>query len=248
MGKFIKQIVFITKIEILRYLRRSDTFVILWLIAIIGNILYFFWYGTSELQQLDLIQYFRYLNFALCFFIPTLCQRSWTREYQSGTQIILAQFPTSVLTVLVSKLLAATLVSMSIVVPASLLCFTLTGFGDFNRSLFFCGLFGIGLTVLLYVAVSQSVAVWLEGPARSLVAAIGILLISAMLGTQIASENLSFIVGKGLAQFINSLSNYYHTDRIFHGLLDSRALFNTFLIILCLATMSFKKVKRAKLS
>ncbi len=212
----------IIKRELLGYFRSpvAYVFIIIFLISTSGTAWYLGNFYQSNEASLELFFFFH--PWLYLFLIPAVGMRLWAEERRTGTIEILLTLPVSLITVVVSKFLAAW-----IFIGVALLCtfpmvITTYYLGDPDGGVIVGGYLGSFLMAGAYLAVSAFTSSLTKNQVISFILSFLICLIFVLLGWGVLTRTLADIFPVWLSDTITQFSFTTHYNGLRRGLVDFR--------------------------
>ena len=212
----------IVKRELMGYFRSpvAYVFIIIFLVSTTGTTWYLGNYFTSNEASLELFFFFH--PWLYLFLIPAMGMRLWAEERRTGTVEILLTLPVSMVTVVVSKFVAAWLfIGLALLLTFPMIV-TTTYLGDPDGGVMVTGYIGSFLMAGAYLAVTSFTSSLTKNQVISFILSFLICLILVLLGWGVLTRSLVEIFPVWLADLITQFSFTTHFNALRRGLIDLR--------------------------
>lgn len=212
----------IVKRELMGYFRSpvAYVFIIIFLVSTTGTTWYLGNYYTSNEASLELFFFFH--PWLYLFLIPAMGMRLWAEERRTGTVEILLTLPVSMVTVVVSKFVAAWLfIGLALLLTFPMIL-TTAYLGDPDGGVMLTGYIGSFLMAGSYLAVTSFTSSLTKNQVISFILSFLICLILVLLGWGVLTRSLAEIFPVWLADLITQSSFTTHFNALRRGLIDLR--------------------------
>jgi len=212
----------IVKRELMGYFRSpvAYVFIIIFLVSTTGTTWYLGNYYTSNEASLELFFFFH--PWLYLFLIPAMGMRLWAEERRTGTVELLLTLPVSMVTVVVSKFVAAWLfIGLALLLTFPMIL-TTAYLGDPDGGVMLTGYIGSFLMAGSYLAVTSFTSSLTKNQVISFILSFLICLILVLLGWGVLTRSLAEIFPVWLADLITQSSFTTHFNALRRGLIDLR--------------------------
>lgn len=209
------------KSEISNYLVSPVTYVFIVIFLVLTGFFTFFFGGFFEIQQAFLMPFFQWHPWVLLLLIPAVGMSIWSDERRLGTIELLFTLPVTVAECIVSKFLAAWLVTGVALALTFPMIFTVYSMGEPDAGPIISGYLGSFLMAGSYLAIAGFTSALTKSQVVSFILSASICTALVLVGHE---RTLSLITGwapHGVVDAIASCSILNHYFSLQRGVIDS---------------------------
>ncbi|PIS20689.1 hypothetical protein COT52_02505 [candidate division WWE3 bacterium CG08_land_8_20_14_0_20_43_13] len=214
----IKNILKITKKELVSYLNSPTTYLIL--IGFLTLWQYFFFKNFFLIGEVSVRNLFNILPWFLVFVVPAFTMASFSAEQKEGTLETLLTKPISELELVIGKFLAILTVLGSTILLSAAIPLSISNFGRLEWGVTFCQYLGAILTLAMLVSLGIYISSLTKNQVLSLLASAAGIFLLVISGQESTASNIPNQIYSVIQQF--SLNQ--HTQTLNRGVIDNRDL------------------------
>lgn len=221
----------ICKRELGNYFSTPVAYVFLVIFLALTGVFTFYIGGFFERGQADLRAFFIYHPWLYLFLIPALSMRLWAEERKSGTLELLLTLPTSLLSAVFGKFLAAWIFTAIALLLTFPMWITVNYLGDPDNAVIFASYIGSLLMAGAYLAVGSAISAITKNQVIAFVIAVVVCFVFILAGFPVVINFFKDWAPQALVNAIAALSFLTHFNNIEKGIIDFRDIFYFFTFI-----------------
>jgi ABC-2 type transport system permease protein len=180
--------------------------------------------GLFEAGRADLQIYFQFHPWLYLIFMPALAMRAWADETRIGTLENLLAIPSSTISLVLGKFMAAWSVAGIALVLSFPLWIAISWLGPVDHGATLATYFGSFLMAGAYLSVGTAMSALTSNQAVAFVLAVMVAFIFTAAGLPIVGDTLGGLLGRSAQHLIASFSILDQFDGLNRGVIEARAV------------------------